>query len=71
MSLCFEKLDMYERARESYTFLLEDLALITPDRMTPVLEQLKASAEWRLKVLTWKEDTESDAASLLNESVES
>lgn len=71
MSLCFEKLNMYDRAKESYTFLLEDLALITPEKMSPVLKQLKSSAEWRLKVLSWKEDTEADAASLLNQPVES
>jgi tetratricopeptide (TPR) repeat protein len=66
MSLCFEKLKMYERAIESYTFLLEDLQRIRDRDQNRLLRQLKENASWRLNVVQWKKTAEADAASLLN-----
>jgi tetratricopeptide (TPR) repeat protein len=68
MSLCFEKLGMYDRAKESFTYLIEDLEAIGPGEQNRLLKQLKNNAVWRLKVVEWKERTESEAASLLNRS---
>lgn len=65
ISLCFEKLKMYERAKESYTFLLEELERMAASERSRSLEKLKESAAWRLNVVEWKSKTESEAAALL------
>ena len=71
MSLCFEKLGMYDRAKESLTYLIEDLEALGSEGQNRLLEQLKSNASWRLKVVDWKEKAELEAANLLNRSADS
>ncbi|MFP4260502.1 MAG: tetratricopeptide repeat protein [Opitutales bacterium] len=71
MGLCFEKLGRYERAQESYTYVLEDLAQIDAEQLSRALRQLGESATWRAQVLEWRQSAESDASALLNQGEDS
>jgi tetratricopeptide (TPR) repeat protein len=71
MGLCFEKLGRYERAQESYTYVLEDLAQLSDAQLSRALRQLQESATWRTQVVEWRQTAESDASALLNQGEDS
>lgn len=67
MALCFEKLGFYDRAEESYTYLLEDLNQLSENDWNRSLRHLKESALWRSEVLQWRQSAKETSSSLLNE----
>lgn len=67
MGLCFEKLGFFDRARESYTYLLEDLEQLSEKDWNRSLRHLEESVKWRSEVLQWRESAEATSAGLLNQ----
>jgi tetratricopeptide (TPR) repeat protein len=66
IGLCFEKLKMSDRAKESYAYLVQHLEKLDAARMTPALRQLSENVNWRMKLLDWRNDAEEQALDLLN-----
>jgi tetratricopeptide (TPR) repeat protein len=56
IGLCFEKLSMFERSRQSYRYIEEQLAGLTPEERNGTLAHLDAGVSWRLEVLDWREE---------------
>jgi hypothetical protein len=67
MGLCFERLQLTERAAEAYKYLLQDAE--KPNRKTEKIGEaakaLPAMAEWRGKQLAWRHDTGSTLEKLI------
>jgi len=66
IALCFEKLKMPERAKQSYLYISQNLEKIDASALTPALRQLGENVSWRLKVIDWRNETEQQAAQLVN-----
>jgi len=66
IALCFEKLKMPERAKESYLFMQQNLKKIESAAISPALRQLQENVTWRLKVMDWRQETEQQASGLIN-----
>lgn len=56
IGLCFEKLLMFDRAEESYTYIRDELAKLTGDQARESLSVMDGNVRWRLEVLGWREE---------------
>lgn len=66
IALCFEKLKMPERAKQSYLYISQNLSKIDATVLSPALRQLGENVSWRLKVIDWRNETEQQATQLVN-----
>lgn len=71
IGLCFEKLSMFERSRQSYQYILEQLAGLPGEQVTGTLEHLDAGVQWRLEVLDWREELGEQFSKLVQEDLPS
>jgi tetratricopeptide (TPR) repeat protein len=56
IGLCFEKLNMLDRAEQSYAYLLDQVKGLPGEDRDRHLQELADNAGWRLDVLQWREN---------------
>ena len=56
IGLCFEKLNMLDRAEQSYAYLLDQIKGLPEDDRDRHLQELADNAGWRLDVLQWRQN---------------
>lgn len=67
IGLCFERLQMYPKAKEAYTLIINNTEWKDKKfEMTDALKDIKETAAWRLEHLNWVNDTEAQVNSLIN-----
>lgn len=67
IGLCFEKLGMLDRARESFAFLIQEVEKREAEAVPEYLVRLAETASWRQDLLSWRGEINADLRQLVYE----
>lgn len=67
IGLCFEKLGMLDRARESFAYLIQEVEKREAEAVPDYLVRLAETASWRQDLLSWRGEISADLRELVYE----